>query len=161
VFPPVDGFGVGGHAVEDAGDELGVAAPAAAEAELLQFPGGAVVVVDRLIYAAGVDLADPVAVDRRCDVAEQSGQLRLVVGADSFAGDVPFGPGAHDWGRYRLPADPARVAADRASAGRRLRGRLPPVLTGHHADPPVGTGLECPATDRSAIQSGPVRLAGA
>lgn len=29
------------------------------------------------IYGAGVDLADPVAVDRRCDVAEQPGQLRL------------------------------------------------------------------------------------
>jgi len=51
--------------------------PAAGEAELLEFPGVAVVVVDRLIYGAGVDLADSVAVDRRWNVAEQSGQLRL------------------------------------------------------------------------------------
>ena len=51
--------------------------PAAGEAELPEFPGVAVVVVDGLIYGAGVDLADPVVVDRRCDVAEQPGQLRL------------------------------------------------------------------------------------
>ena len=38
--------------------------------------------MDRLIHGAGVDLAGPVAVDRRGDVAEQPGQLRLVVGAD-------------------------------------------------------------------------------
>jgi hypothetical protein len=37
-------------------------------------------------------------------VAEQLGQLRLVVGADLFAGGAPFGLGAHGSGRYRLPA---------------------------------------------------------
>ena len=35
------------------------------------------VVVDRLIHGAGVDLAGPVAAGRRGDVAEQLGQLRL------------------------------------------------------------------------------------
>lgn len=64
-FPPVDGFCAGGHAVEDASDELGMAAPAAGEAELVEFSGGAVVVVNRLIHGAGVDLAVPVEVDRR------------------------------------------------------------------------------------------------
>jgi hypothetical protein len=48
-FPPVDGFCVGGHAVEEAGDELDVNAAASGEAELPQFCGGTVVVVDRLI----------------------------------------------------------------------------------------------------------------
>ena len=46
-FPPVDGFCVGGHAVEEAGDELDVSAAASGEAELPQFGGGTVVVVDR------------------------------------------------------------------------------------------------------------------
>jgi hypothetical protein len=46
-FPPVDGFRVGGHAVEEAGDELGVSAAAPGEAELPQFRGGTVVAVDR------------------------------------------------------------------------------------------------------------------
>jgi hypothetical protein len=49
--PPVDGFGVGGHAVEEAGDELGVGASATGEAELPEFSGGPVVGVDRLIQA--------------------------------------------------------------------------------------------------------------
>jgi hypothetical protein len=40
--------------------------------------------MDRLIHGIGVDLADAVAVDRCLDVAEQLGQLRLVVGADPF-----------------------------------------------------------------------------
>ncbi len=62
--------------VEDAGTNSAWL-PAAGEAELPEFPGVAVVVVDRLIYGAGVDIADPVAVDRRCDVAEQPGHLRL------------------------------------------------------------------------------------
>jgi hypothetical protein len=35
-----------------------------------------VVVVDRLIHSAGVDLAVPVTANRRRDVAEQLGQLR-------------------------------------------------------------------------------------
>jgi hypothetical protein len=73
-----------------------VAVPAASEAELPEFCGGAVVVVDRLIHGIDVDLAGAVAVDRCRDVAEQFGQLRLVVGAHAFARGVPFGPGAHD-----------------------------------------------------------------
>jgi hypothetical protein len=36
-FPPVDGFCVGGHAVEQAGDEFGVSAAASGEAELPEF----------------------------------------------------------------------------------------------------------------------------
>jgi hypothetical protein len=38
--PPVDGFCAGGHAVQEAADELGVGAAAAGEAELPQFCGG-------------------------------------------------------------------------------------------------------------------------
>jgi hypothetical protein len=54
------------------------------------------VVVDRLIHSAGIDLAVPVAIDRRGDLAEQLAKLRLVVGAHPFAGGTPFGLGAHD-----------------------------------------------------------------
>jgi hypothetical protein len=52
--------GVGGHAVEEAGDELDVSAAASGEAELPQFCGSAVVVVDRLIRGIGVDLVGAV-----------------------------------------------------------------------------------------------------
>jgi len=62
-FPPVDGFRARGHAVEDAGGELGVRAPAAGEAELPEFAGGAAIVVDRFVNGVGVDLAGAVAVD--------------------------------------------------------------------------------------------------
>ena len=95
-FPPVDGFCVGGHAVEEAGDELGVSAAASGEAELPEFCGGTVVVVDRLIRGIGVDLAGAVAVDLYPDVAEKSGQLRFVVGAHAFARGAPLGFGGHD-----------------------------------------------------------------
>src|SRR5579862_9023845 len=95
-FPPVDGFRVGGHAVEEAGDELDVRAAAPGEAELPQFCGGTVVVVDRLIRVIGVDLAGAVAVDLCPDVAEKSGQLRFVVGAHAFARGAPLGFGGHD-----------------------------------------------------------------
>jgi hypothetical protein len=61
-----------------------VGAPAVGEAELPEFCGGAVVVVDRLIHGRGVDLAGAVAADRCPEVAEQFGQLRLVAGADPF-----------------------------------------------------------------------------
>ena len=54
------------------------------------------VVVDRLIHVIGVDLAGTIAVDCCRDVAEQLGQLRLVVGAHPFARGAPFGLGAHD-----------------------------------------------------------------
>jgi hypothetical protein len=75
-FPPVDGFCAGGHAAGEAGDELGVSAAAAGEAELPQFCGGPVVVVDGLIHGIGAGLAGAVAAGRRPDVAEQSGELR-------------------------------------------------------------------------------------
>ena len=95
-FPPVDGFCVGGHAVQEAGGELGVGAAAAGEAELPQFCGGPVVVVDGLIHGIGIDLAGAVAAGRCPDVAEQSGELRVVAGADPFTGGAPFGFGACD-----------------------------------------------------------------
>ena len=94
-FPPVDGFCVGGHAVEEASDVLGVGAPATGEAELPEFCGGPVVVVDRLIHGIGIDLAGAVSVDRCPDVAEQFGQLRFVVRAHPFTCGAPFGLGAH------------------------------------------------------------------
>jgi hypothetical protein len=72
-FPPVDGFCVGGHAVEETGDELGVSAAASGEAELPEFCGGTVVVVDRLVCGVGVDLAGAVAVDLCPDVADLTG----------------------------------------------------------------------------------------
>jgi hypothetical protein len=92
-FPPVDGFGVSGHAVEEAGDELDVSAAASGEAELPQFCGGTVVVVDRLIRGIGVDLASAVAVYLYLDTAEKSGHLRFVVGAHAFASGAPLGLG--------------------------------------------------------------------
>lgn len=61
-----------------------------------QFPCSAVIAVDRLIHGVGVDLAGSVAVDRRSDMAEQLGQLRLVVGAHAFARGAALGFGAHD-----------------------------------------------------------------
>ena len=48
--------------------QCGQAAPPR-EKQNFQSSGVAVVLVNRLIYGASVDLADPVAVDRRCDVA--------------------------------------------------------------------------------------------
>jgi hypothetical protein len=89
-------FCVGGHAVEEAGDELDVSAAASGEAELPQFCGGTVVVVDRLIRGIGIDLAGAVAVDLCPDVAEKSGQLRFVVGAHAFARGAALGFGGHD-----------------------------------------------------------------
>src|SRR5262249_42450116 len=94
-FPPVDGFRTGGHAVEDAGDEFGVRPPAAGEAELPEFPGGAVIVVDRLVDGVGVDLAGAVTVEGCPPMAVPLGQLRLMVGAHPFARGAPFGFGAH------------------------------------------------------------------
>ena len=127
-FPPVDGFCVGGHAVQEAGDELGVGAPAAGEAELPQFCGGTVVVVDRLIHRIGVDLASAVAVYHCPDVAEQSGELRLVVGAYPFLRGAPFGFRGHDATVPRCsqtgrgPGLTSRTVRD---VGRQCRGGLP------------------------------------
>lgn len=66
---------------------------------LQSFLSSAIVVVDRLVQCADVDLPSPVTIDRGLDVGQQSGQLRLVVGAHTFAGGLPFGLGAHDLGR--------------------------------------------------------------
>jgi hypothetical protein len=73
-------------------------------------------VVDRLVQGARADLASPVTIDRHHDVRQQFGQLRLMVGAHTFAGGLPFGLGTHDLGRYRVPADPARAPAARTLA---------------------------------------------
>jgi hypothetical protein len=95
-FPPVDGFGVSCHLIEHASDELIVGAPASGEAELPEFLGRAVVMVDRFVHGVGVDLTGPVTIHRCCDLGKQSGQLLLVVGAHTFAGGSPFSFGAHD-----------------------------------------------------------------
>lgn len=76
-FPPVDGVCVGCYAVEEVSDELKVGASAAAEAELPEFRGAPVVVVDGLIHGIAVDFVGAVAVDRCLDVAQQFSQLRL------------------------------------------------------------------------------------
>jgi len=105
-LPPVDGFCAGGRAVGEAGGELGVGAAAAGEAERPQCCGGPVVVVDGLIHGIGIGLAGAVAAGRCPDVAEQSGELRVVVAADPFTGGAPFGFGAQ-MRRYRAAARPA------------------------------------------------------
>jgi hypothetical protein len=117
-FPPVDRLCVASHAVEEAGDELGVRPPAAGETEFPEFSGGTVIVVDRLIHGIGVDLAGAIAVDRCRDMGQQLGQLRLVVGAHAFACGAPFGTGAHDRdgtvsqpGRARARCSPALTEA--------------------------------------------------
>src|SRR5207244_9090384 len=92
-------------------------------AELPEFCGGTVVVVDRLIRGIGVDLAGAIAVDLCPDVAEESGQLRLVVGAHAFARGAPLGFGGHDRdgtvfqpGRPPGRGSPADTRAARRSA---------------------------------------------
>jgi len=83
--------------------------PPPGEAESPEFCGGPVVVVDRLIHGIGVDLAGAVAVDRRRDVAEQLGQLHLMVGADPFARGAPFSVRGHD-GTVPYPGQSGRWA---------------------------------------------------
>ena len=119
-FPPVDGFCVGGHAVEEAGDELDVSAAASGDAELPQFCGGAVVVVDRLIRGIGVDRAGAVAVDLGPDVAEKSGQLRFVVGAHAFARGAPLGFGGHDRDGTRVSTGPPRAGLTSDAKGAQI-----------------------------------------
>jgi hypothetical protein len=139
-FPPVDGFGVGGHAVEEIGDELGVGAAAAGETELPEFCGGPVVVVDRLIHGIGVDLAGAVTVDRCPDVAEQFGQLRLVVGADSFTRGAPFSIRGHD-GTVPCPGQADRGPGSPAvlmQARRSTRCPVPPNQRSLDANPTNG-----------------------
>jgi hypothetical protein len=80
------------------------------------------VVVDRLIHGVGVDLSGAVAVDRCPDVAEQFGQLRLVVGADPFTRGAPFGIRGHD--------------GDATVSGRGGRDQSSPVVPDAGADQP-------------------------
>ena len=179
-FPPVDGFRARGHAVEDAGGELGVRAPAAGEAELPEFAGGAAIVVDRFVNGVGVDLAGAVAIDRCRDVAEQFGQLRLMVSTHAFARGVPFGLGAHHqdgtvfqpegYGPRCLPtvteagaqitlllriADSARLLGDATSAVSvyRLCGSARVALGGPRRSPQPGSagGVDAPWSRRCCI----------
>jgi hypothetical protein len=120
-FPPVDGFCVGGHAVEEVGDELGMTAVASGEAELPEFCGGTVVVVDRLIRGIGVDLAGAVAVDLYPDTAEKFSQLRFVVDAHAFARGAPLGLGGHDRDGTVFP--PGRPSARGSPADTRAAPR--------------------------------------
>jgi hypothetical protein len=115
----------GGRAAGEAGGELGVGAAAAGAAELPQCCGGPVVAVDGLIHGMGIDLP------ARCrcpEVAEQSGELRLVVGADPFVRGAPVGLGAHDATVPRCgqagrgPGSPAVLMRE---VGRRCQGRWP------------------------------------
>ena len=71
-FPPVDGFAVGGHLIEDVSDDLDVCPTAGPPAELPQLVGSSVVVVDGLVDGVGVDLANAVAVDRGRNVLDGS-----------------------------------------------------------------------------------------
>jgi hypothetical protein len=142
-FPPVDGFCAGGHAAEEAAGELGVGAAAAGEAELPQCCGGPVVVVDGLIHGIGVDLAGALTAGRCPDVAEQSGELRLVVGADPFMRGAPFGFGAHDATvprRSQPGRGPGLTSHAVRAVGRQCRGRSPPLGSNpeRRHDPPSG-----------------------
>ena len=96
------------------------------------------VVVDRLIHGVGVDLSGAVAVDRCPDVAEQFGQLRLVVGADPFTRGAPFGIGGHD--------------GDATVSGRGGRGQSSPVVPDAGADQPGGP--EHPASQAGGVGIG-------
>ena len=51
-LPPVDSFCVGGHSVEEPGDELGMSAAASGEAELPEFCGGTVIAPTAVATAA-------------------------------------------------------------------------------------------------------------
>jgi len=94
-FPPVDGFAVGGHPIEEVGDDLDVCSTAIGPAELPQLAGGLVIVVDRLVDGVGVDLAGAVTVDRSRNVLDELGQLRLVIGGYAFARCPAFGLRPH------------------------------------------------------------------
>jgi hypothetical protein len=138
-FPPVDSFCVGGHAVEEAGDELDVSAAASGEAELPQFCGGTVVVVDRLIRGIGVDLVGAVAVDLCPDAVKKSGQLRFVVGAHAFARGAPLGFGGHD---------PDGTVFQRAALGQGSPADIAmAVISNRHAARPLFQRLRKPSAD--------------
>ena len=96
LFPPVDGFAVGGHLIEEAGDELGVCSAATGPAELPELARSPVIVVDRLVDGVGVDLAGAVAVERDRNVFDELGQLRLVVGGYAFTRGPAFSLRPHN-----------------------------------------------------------------
>jgi hypothetical protein len=54
--PPVDTLVLSGHALEHASDHLGMRAATLGKAELPEFLGSAVVLVDGLIEGVGIDL---------------------------------------------------------------------------------------------------------
>jgi hypothetical protein len=89
-------------------------------------------VVDGLIHGIGIDLAGAVSLPY---VAEQSGELRVVAGADPFVRGAPFGFRAYD---ATLPCcsqtgrGPARLTS-RADAGR--RSAVPGPLTSATIEP--------------------------
>jgi hypothetical protein len=124
LFPPVDGFAVGGHLVEEVGDELDVCSTAAGPAELPELAGSSVIVVDRLVDGVGVDLAGAVAVERGRNVFDELGQSRLVVGgyASRAARRSAFVPTA---GRYRDQASWLPIKFRRSEGGLRTRGAAP------------------------------------
>lgn len=95
LFPPIDGLAIGGHLIEEVGDELGVCSATARPAELPQLAASSVIVVDRLVEGVGVDLAGAVAVKRIRDVFEELGQSRLVVGGYAFTRGPAFGLRPH------------------------------------------------------------------
>jgi len=124
-FLPVDRFCVSAHTVEEADDELDVSAAASGEAELPQFCGGTVVMVECLIRSIGVDLAGAVAVDLCPCVAEKPGRLRFVVGGHAFTRGAALGFRGHDrdgtvfqWGRPSARAHQpiSRDGCDRQSS---------------------------------------------
>jgi hypothetical protein len=55
--PPVDGFAIGGHPIQDVSDDLGVCSTATRPAEFPQFAGRPMIVVDRLVDVVAVDFA--------------------------------------------------------------------------------------------------------
>ena len=73
------------------------------------------------------------------------------MGADRFAGGVPFGLDAHD--RDSTVFQPILpVVADCESASGHLCGRLARCRPAARQILPFGTGFGCPATDCSVIQ---------
>ena len=132
-----------------ASEELDVSAAASGEAELPQFRGGTVVVVDRLIGGVGVGLPGAVAADLGRDVAKKSGQLRFVVGAHAFACGAPLGFGDHDpdgTGFHRADARPGLTSRYRAMA----------VISSRHAARLLFQRLSKPSADSALSADGRV-----
>jgi hypothetical protein len=89
--------------------------------------------VDGLIRGIGIDLAGAVAVGRCPDVAEQSGQLRLVVGADLFMRGAPFGFAPRCDGTALQPDRPRAWAHQPYRAG--SRAAVPGALASATLEP--------------------------